>query len=81
MGHKFLHISKLHILVEEGTGKPLNIKYRKLSTGEMIFLREWVCTNWHSKGRTLNVRNPENGEVRTLRRILIVEFNGVELIV
>jgi hypothetical protein len=78
---KMIHISKLYLLVEEGSGKLISLKYRKRSTGEMITLVDWTCTSWHSSGRTLNVMNPVNKEVRKLRRALITHFNGVEVII
>ncbi len=81
MARKTIHISKLHTLVSEGTGKLITLKYRERSTGHLITFEKWTCTSWHSEGRTLNVLNPDNGQVRKLRRILIVEFNGIEVIV
>lgn len=77
---KTLHHRHLNSLIDDNGKTSFSLKYVKRSTGEIITLKGWVCTSWHSEGDTLNVRNPENGEVRKLRRDLIIEFNGREII-
>lgn len=81
MAIKRIHVSKLHELVErtDASGAPVtfSLKYVKRSTGQVIFMDNLVCSSFHSEGQTLNVLSLTSKEVRKLRRVLIVEFNGI----
>lgn len=61
-------------------GKEVSLKYVEKSTGKIIEFSKWICTSWHSDGNTVNIKNPLNNEYRKLIRQLIIEINGVEII-
>jgi len=76
---EFLHHRNLTSLMNPLRGE-FSLKYVKKSTGKIIEFKNWVCLSWHSSGNTVNIKNPANGQVRKLQRCLIIEFNGVEVI-
>lgn len=50
------------------------------ANGEKIYVRKCKCTSFHSTGDTMNILILESGEVRTVNRYTITEFNGQEVI-
>jgi hypothetical protein len=75
---KYIKSSALWHLCREGA--EVNILYCEKGTGMLTAFNKWVVSSWHSRGSTLNLRNPQTSEYRKLRRILIVRFNGVKVI-
>lgn len=78
---KRIHWSKVWPIMENrdpSTGRPVPfaIKYVKLSTGELKHYPHCELTSFHSKGDTLNVLLLGETRPRTLKRVLIVEFNN-----
>ena len=47
--------------------------------GEVVRIPHCVCTSYHSKGRTMNVKSCESGEIRKVVRITIIEINDKEV--
>ncbi len=47
--------------------------------GEVVRIPRCVCTSYHSKGRTMNVKSCESGEIRKVVRITIIEINDEEV--
>lgn len=78
MGNKTIHWRYFHLLMKPGA--ELSIRYVKRD-GTIITLTKWVVTSFHSAGTTVNMMNPENRQTRKLRRIRIIELNGVEVII
>jgi len=70
-----MHISQLHKHVEKGE---FSIKFIS-EKGEVISIDKAICTSFHSKGNTMNVKILISKQVRTIRRCTIVEFNGQEV--
>jgi hypothetical protein len=70
-----LHISMLHTLVEKGE---FSLKFIEKS-GAIITGQRCICTSFHSSGRTLNLKFCDSGEIRKIRRVSIIEFNGQEV--
>lgn len=48
-------------------------------SGEIVTVNRCVCTSYHSRGATFNIKLGESGEIRKVRRVSIIEFNGSEL--
>jgi len=78
MAAKVIHRRYLHLLMKPGA--TVSLRYVK-SDGSIISLDSWAVTSFHCAGNTVNVMNPLNHEVRKLRRIRIIELNGVEVII
>lgn len=70
-----LHISLLHTLVEEGE---FSLKFVEKS-GAIVDCPRCICTSFHSSGRTFNLKFCESGEIRKVRRVSVIEFNGQEV--
>lgn len=70
-----MHISQLHKVIERGEFSMVFVSAK----GEKITIQRGVCTSWHSAGRTLNILICASGQVRTVRRVSIIEFNGEEI--
>ena len=54
---------------------PVNITAMK-SDGSILQMNGWLVTSGHWKSRTHNFRNPENGQIRKIRDILIFKINN-----
>jgi len=76
-----LHFSKLNDLMEkkgaDGEPAPFSFKYIK-KNGEIITADDCIRTSSFYDGRTSNIKWP-NGEIRKLKNICFIEFNGVEV--
>jgi hypothetical protein len=48
--------------------------------GEKIVAKRCICTSWFSRGRTMNIKFLESGEIRKIRRVSIIEFNGQKVV-
>lgn len=81
-----IHLSKIVTLMER-TGKdrkpvPFSCKFVK-STGELVIVNEAVCTSSYSGGEdgnvTVNLMFLQSKEVRKVRVVSIIEFNGEEV--
>ena len=59
----------------KGSPLPFQLKFVKTSTGEVREYESCVLTSMHSKGATLNVLPEGEFHPRTIRRVLIIEFN------
>ncbi len=69
-------INTLHKMVEKGEFSLTFVA----ETGEIIHAETAICTSWHSKGRTLNIKFLPSGQVRTVRRCTIIAFNDEEVV-
>ncbi len=73
-----IHISQLNKEVD----RPERFSFKFVSeSGELIHIKAAVLTSWHSSGKTMNVKLFPSEEIRTIRRITIVEWNGKEVCV
>lgn len=68
-------INTLHRMVEHGE---FSLKF-VAESGEIIHAKRCICTSFHSKGRTMNIKFIPSGEVRTVRRCTIIAFNDTEV--
>lgn len=73
---KLLHISKIDILLEKKD--PVDITFIKRSTGELVNAKQVVITSIYGKEGSCNIRYP-NGEVRTIRKILIDKIDNIKI--
>jgi hypothetical protein len=48
--------------------------------GGKITCKRCICTSWFSRGRTMNVKFLESSEIRKIRRVSIIEFNGQKVV-
>jgi hypothetical protein len=71
-----LHISQLHKKVEKGE---FSIRFIG-KDGHEVFGERCICTSFHSAGRTLNLKFCDSEQIRKVRRVSIIEFNGEEVV-
>ena len=68
-------INTLHKMVEHGEFSLAFVA----ESGAIVYTKRAICTNWHSKGRTMNIKFLDSGEIRTIRRCTIIAFNNTEV--
>jgi hypothetical protein len=68
-------LSNLHKMVEKGA---FSIAF-VAESGEIIHCEHAICTSWHSRGRTMNIKLITSRVVRTVRRCTIIAFNDQEV--
>jgi uncharacterized protein YwbE len=68
-----LHHSAIPSIIEQ-PGVNVKLKFIK-STGQVVECNNVVCTSSHFRPRTYNVRF-ENGEIRKVKHVSIIEVNG-----
>lgn len=73
-----IHSSKIHELVDV---VPIFSIAWVSESGEKIYIRKARCTSFHSSGDTMNIMVIESGQIRKIKRISIIEFNGEEVII
>jgi hypothetical protein len=78
-----IHYSRLDMLMQKIDAQkrrvPFSLKFVKLTTGQIVDVKQAVCTSSYSANRTVNIMFIESMQVRTIRKILIIEFNGHEV--
>jgi hypothetical protein len=72
-----IHISQIH---KEVQSLPEFSMIFVNKEGEIVECMRCVCKSWHSEGRTMNVMFMESGEIRKIRRVSIIEFNGQRMV-
>jgi hypothetical protein len=77
MANHKIHIKDAIALLE--SGKRVNLRVWKLSTGDIIDYRDVVCIGSHWRGGTLRIMLPYSGLVREFRDITLFEINGMEI--
>jgi len=68
-------LSNLHKFVEKGSFSIAFVAEK----GEIVAVKEAICSSFHSKGRTMNIKIPISNQVRTIRRCTIIAFNDQEV--
>lgn len=68
-------LSNLHRFVEQGT---FSISF-VAESGEIVHMPDAICTSWHSRGRTMNVKSVTSKQIRTIRRCTVLSFNDEEV--
>ncbi len=75
-----IHISEVYKLIQEtdekGKPKPFSIVFVKRSSGEIRKVESCTLTSFHTKGSTINILYPNDITPHTIRKCLIIEFNG-----
>jgi len=78
-----IHYSKLGLLLErkdrDNRRVPFSLKFVKLSTGDIVHVENAVCTSSHNNPKTVNIMILSSLQVRKIRMISIIEFNGSEV--
>ena len=49
--------------------------------GRLVEVDECICTSAFHRNRTINIRIASSGEIRKVRTITIIRYNGVETVV
>jgi hypothetical protein len=62
-----------------GTPVPFSLAFVKKSTGEIVQVPKCTCTSIHSKGSTLNIMLDGETRPKTIRKCLIIAFNGASV--
>ncbi|MCQ2128286.1 MAG: maintenance system killer protein [Bacteroidaceae bacterium] len=76
-----IHITEMQrqIGVAKIYRQQVNIECWEYSTGAIIKYKGWEVLNQYWKGGTTRLRNPRNGEIRSVCDILIFRFNNQEV--
>lgn len=74
---KRIHWNEVWRLMEQP--KAFSLVYIKKSTGEYRNVPSCTCTSIHAKGSTLNILLPGEEKPKTIRKCLIIEFNGMSV--
>ncbi len=66
---------------KDGASLPVwfKIKFTKRSTGAIV-VGECCCTSSNYASNTVNVKFKDSGQIRTIRTILIKEFNDIKVL-
>jgi phosphoribosyl-AMP cyclohydrolase len=72
-----IHISQIHKEVQRLPEFSLVFVNKE---GVKTTISRCICTSWFSNGRTMNVKCLESGEIRKIRRVSIIEFNGQDVV-
>lgn len=80
-----IHLNVIHIISEQedrqGNRSEFSFKYVTRSTGEVISCDRAICTSSNYERRTRNVKMVISDEIRTLKDILIIEFNNEKVFI
>ncbi len=69
-----IHWSEMLKLMEKGGNHQL--KFVKKKTGEIVNVEDCTISSIHTKGSTINILIDGEQHPKTIRKCLIVEFNG-----
>ena len=72
-----INASKIHELIQ--THSVFSITW-VAEDGELVVVPKCTCTSFHGNGDTMNILITASGQVRTVNRNTIIEFNGEEVI-
>lgn len=78
-----IHVSVIPSICErkDVAGKPVTFSFRAVTKkGEVIDGEQCTMTSHHSLGKTINVKFP-GGEIRKIKLISLIQFNGQEVFV
>lgn len=64
---------------ENGSAGRHQLRYVKKSTGEIVNFPECTITSIHAKGSTVNILVLGDTHPKTIRKCLIIEFNGQQV--
>jgi hypothetical protein len=64
---------------EKGKSADFSIDFVKKSTGEIVSLNNCSCTSIHAKGSTINIKSEHEVRPKTIRKCLIINYNGMEV--
>ena len=70
-----IHSSKIHQIVQKGEFSIVFVE----ESGAKVIAPKVVCTSFHSKGRTMNIKFCESTQIRTVRRCTITHINNQEV--
>lgn len=71
-----VHISEISRITEKGE---FSLEFVGTS-GEIIQGKRCICTSFHSKGNTMNIKFCDSGQVRKVRRCSITRVNEQEVV-
>jgi len=78
-----IHVSVIPSITErkDSAGKPVRFSFTAVTlSGEVIEGEDCVMTSHHQVGRTMNIKFP-GGEIRKIKLISFIRFNGQEVII
>lgn len=78
-----IHVSVIPSICErkDASGKPVPFSFKAVTLkGEVIEGEQCVMTSHHSAGRTINIKF-KGGEIRKLKLISLIQFNGLEVMI
>jgi hypothetical protein len=79
-----IHVSKIPSICErkDTGGNPVRFSFKAVTLkGEVIEGKDCIMTSHHSIGRTINVKFTVSGQIRKLKLISFIQFNGQEVII
>lgn len=77
---KAIHFSERQRLMDTAYQRrqTLNIRAWRLD-GHKVYYKGWIVHHQYWKGGFVRIKNPVNGELRTLPEIFIYEINGLKI--
>lgn len=78
-----IHVSKLTVIADrkDAAGKAVPFSFKAITLkGELIEGKDCIMTSHHQVGRTINIKFP-SGEIRKLKLISFIQFNGQEVVI
>lgn len=78
-----IHVSKITTILEhkDFKGSPVRFSFKAITMkGELIEGVDCIMTSHHQVGRTINIKFPSS-EIRKLKLISFIQFNGKEVII
>lgn len=70
-----INLSNIHKVIEKGEFSMMFVA----KEGNIVSADRCICTSFHSAGRTLNIKFIPSGQIRTVRRCTIINYNGQEV--
>jgi len=78
-----IHIDAVYKLIElkdaKGNNPEFSFTYISKKAGEIIVCPRAVCTSSNFERRTIKVKFVQSQEIRSLRSVLLIEFNEQEV--
>jgi hypothetical protein len=78
-----LHYSRIvDIMERKGPDRfpvPFSLRYVKMDNGKIMDVAQAVITSSYRGNRYVNIKFLPSNEIRKIRRILIIEFNGQKI--
>lgn len=73
-----INVNTITTILSKQKGREFSLKLIKKSNGEIIEIDKCVMTSDYFDNKTMNIKIIASGEIRKIRTISIIEFDGIE---